>query len=326
MRPFLLRRVLSLIPTFLGITLVSFFIMHLATGKPTDIMTDLNVKISLEAREKLSELYGLDQPIPIQYVRWLGRTLRGDFGRSFSDQRPVLDKIAEAVPITLGINALALLLILMLAVPLGVFSAAREGSALDTAGTWAVFIGFALPSFWVSLLALDLLGVRLGWLPVSGLSSLEADRMSALPWLLDRARHLILPVSVAVLGGLAGISRYVRSNMLQVLNQEYIRTARAKGLPERIVLFRHALRNALLPLITILGLSIPGLIGGSVIMESIFAIPGMGRLFFGAVMGRDHPVIMGILVFGALLTLLGNLLADLAYAYADPRIRVGSSP
>jgi len=323
MGPFLLRRIGTLALTFLGITVVSFCVMHLAPGKPTDTMTDLNVKVSLEARAHLIQLYGLDKPVHEQYFNWLKRTVRGDFGRSFKDQRPVRSKIFEAIPITLLINCLALFFILLLAIPIGVFSAAREGSHFDHMSTLAVFVGFALPSFWVALLALDFFGVRLGWLPVSGLSSLGADRLDNLSWIWDRARHLILPVAIAVFGGLAGISRYVRSNTLEVLRQEYIRTARAKGLPERIVLFRHALRNALLPLITILGLSIPGLIGGSVILESIFAIPGMGRLFYGAVMSRDHPVIMGILVLGAILTLLGNLLADIAYAMADPRIRYG---
>ena len=325
MAPFLLRRLLSLIPIFLGITLISFSMMHLAPGKPTDLVTDLNIKLSLQAKEKLIVLYGLDRPIHRQYLSWAKRTLRGDFGRSFRDGRPVASKILERIPVTLSINGLTFLLAFGLALPLGIFSASREGSLVDHSFTLFVFLGFALPTFWVALLALDFFALRLGWLPVSGLFSLGADRLP--PWekCLDLIRHLILPVGVATFGELAGYSRYIRSSMLEVLRQDYIRTARAKGLSERVVLYRHALRNALLPMITILGLSIPGLIGGSVIFESIFAIPGMGRLFFDSVMSRDYPVIMGMLVLGAVLTLLGNLLADIAYAYADPRVRYGES-
>ena len=320
---YLLRRLIGLIPVFLGITLVSFFMMHLAPGKPTDTVTDLNVKISLQAKQQLIKLYGLDRPLHEQYLRWLRRTLRGDFGISFKDGQPVAKKILERVPITLTINALALLFILLLAIPLGISSAAHEGSWFDHAVTLFVFVGFALPTFWVALLALDFFGVRLGWLPVSGLNSLGADHFPFGRWLLDRSWHLLLPIGIAVFGDLAGNSRYTRSSMLEVLRQDYIRTARAEGLPERSVLYRHALRNALLPQITLLGLAVPGLIGGSVIFESIFAIPGMGRLFFDSVMSRDYPVIMGMLVLGAILTWLGNRLADIAYALADPRIRYG---
>lgn len=315
------RRILSLAPTLLGILVVSFTVMHLAPGKPTDAMTDLNIKVSLQAKERLVKLYGLDKPLPEQFLRWSGRTLRGDFGRSFQDGRPVAEKISERIPITFGINIAAMFLILILAIPLAVVSAAREGSRIDHGLTLFVFIGFSLPSFWVALLVLEFFGVRLAWLPVSGINTFGADRWGAIPWFLDRARHLILPIGVIVFGGLAGISRYVRSSMLEILSQDYIRTARAKGLSEKQVLYRHALRNALLPLITILGLSIPGLLGGSVILERIFAIPGIGRLYFDAVMGRDYPVVMGLLLLFALLTLLGNLLADLSYAVADPRIR-----
>ncbi len=320
---FLLQRLLGLLPTFLGITVVCFGVMHLAPGKPTDVITDLNIKISLQAKEQLVRMYGLDRPLHEQYLRWVQRVLRGDFGRSFRDGRPVTRKILERIPITLSINGLSLLLILAITIPLGVSTAAREGTRFDQGVTLFVFIGYALPTFWVALLALDLFGVRLGWLPVSGLHSLEADHLPFLPRLLDLGKHLMLPIGVAVFGELAGHSRYVRAQMLEALSQDYIRTARAKGLTEKAVLYRHALRNALLPVITLLGLSIPGLLGGSVIFESIFAIPGMGRLFFDSVMARDYPIVMGMLVLGAALTMLGNLLADLCYAFADPRIRYG---
>lgn len=325
MTGYLLRRLLGLVPTFLGIVALSFGVMHLAPGKPTDAITDLNVKISLQAKERLVQLYGLDRPVHEQFAGWAVRTLRGDFGRSFKDGRPVLEKVLERIPLTLVINVIAMLLVLAIAIPIGVAGAAREGSGLDHSLTLLVFIGFALPGFWTALMALDLFGVRLGWLPVSGLQSLGAER---LPWgtrLADMARHLAIPIGVMVFGGLAGISRYVRSQMLEQLSQDYVRTARAKGLGPGAVLYRHALRNALLPLITILGLSIPGLLGGSVILESIFALPGMGRLFFDAVAGRDYPIVMALLVLGAVLTLLGNFLADVCYAVADPRIRYGQA-
>lgn len=325
MSGYLLRRLLGMLPTFLGIVALSFGMMHLAPGKPTDAITDLNIKISLQAKERLVQLYGLDKPLHVQFARWTARTLRGDFGRSFKDGRPVLEKVAERMPLTLTLNLLEMLLVLAIAIPIGVAGAAREGSPLDHGLTLFVFVGFALPSFWVALLALDLFGVRLGWLPVSGLMSLGAERLALGDRLLDLSKHLAIPVGVMVFGGLAGISRYVRSQMLEQLSQDYVRTARAKGLPPGAVLYGHALRNALLPLITILGLSIPGLLGGSVILESIFALPGMGRLFFDAVAGRDYPVVMALLVMGAVLTLLGNFLADVCYAVADPRIRYGGT-
>ena len=317
----LLKRLLGQIPIFLGITAITFFVMHLAPGKPTDVMTDLNIKVSLQAKERLIKLYGLDRPLPERYLRWVGRILRADFGRSIRDGRRVSEKILERIPVTLTINASALACILAFGILLGVASAAREGSPFDHGVTLFVFVGYALPTFWVALLALDFFGVRLGWFPVSGLNALGADRWPVGQQLLDRARHLILPIGVAVFGDLAGFSRYVRSSVLEVLRQDYVRTARAKGLRDRVLLYRHALRNALLPVITLLGLSIPGLIGGSVILESIFAIPGMGRLFFESVMSRDDEVVLGILVLGALLTLMGNLIADIAYSLADPRIR-----
>ena len=239
------------------------------------------------------------------------------------DGRPVIKKVAERIPVTLSINFIALILEFGLAVPIGILAATHRNSLLDKGITLFVFLGFAVPTFWLSLLMMYVFGVKLGWLPISGLHSLGADKMSSFGWLLDTAKHLILPLGVATFGSLAGLSRYTRSTMLEVIGQDYITTARAKGLSERVVIYRHALRNALLPIITILGFSLPGLIGGSVIFETIFAIPGMGQLFYMGVMSRDYPLVMGILVIGAFLTLMGNLLADLAYAAADPRIRHG---
>jgi peptide/nickel transport system permease protein len=319
---YITRRLLLTVPLLIGISLISFLVIYAAPGGPVEMSTDLNPKVTAEARERLKAYYGLDQPVHVQYVRWLGRMATLDFGQSFSrDGRQVSEKIAERIPVTLSINVLSMFLIFLVAVPLGIYSAVRKDSWFDRISTVAVFTGFAVPTFWLALLLMILFGVQLGWLPISGLVSLEYESFSFAGKVWDRARHLILPVFVSAFGGLAGLSRYMRSNMLEVIRQDYIAAARAKGLPERTVVFRHAMRNALLPFITILGLSVPGLLGGSVIFESIFAIPGLGQLFYQGVLSRDYPLIMGSLVIGAFLTLIGNLLADVGYAYADPRIR-----
>ena len=322
MTGYLGRRLLALIPVLLWITLISFGIMHLAPGKPTDAAMQFNPKVSLEARQRMEKLYGLDQPVPVQYANWLGRIARLDFGRSFLDDRSVTEKITERLPITLTINIWSLGLILAIAIPLGVLAAVRPSGLFDRVTTVLVFIGYSMPSFWLALLCMAFFGVTLRWLPVSGIHSLDYDSFALVHRWLDTAWHLLLPIGITAFVSLAGMSRYMRSSMVEVLRQDYIRTARAKGLSERRVLFHHGLRNGLLPIITILGLSLPDLIGGSVIAETIFSIPGMGRLFYEAVMARDYPVVMALVTIGAVLTMLGNLLADLAYAYADPRIRV----
>jgi peptide/nickel transport system permease protein len=324
MARYIVKRLLLMIPILLGITIISFGVMQLAPGKPTDLATAENPKATPEAKERLTKLYGLDKPLHIQYYNWLKRIVRLDFGESFSpDRRPVSDKIKETIPITIGINVLSMLLIIFVAIPIGVFSATNQDSFFDKASTVFVFVGFAVPTFWLALLMMRLFGIDLGWLPISGVKSIMHDTMSLPARIWDVAKHLLMPVTLSAFGGLAGLSRYMRSTMLEVIRQDYIVTARAKGLPERVVIYKHALRNALMPVITILGLSVPGLIGGSVIFESIFSIYGMGRLFYSSVMARDYPVIMGILVIGAVLTLLGNLLADISYAVVDPRIRKG---
>jgi len=319
---YLLRRLYGLIPVLFGITVITFFVIHLAPGKPTRLQAEMSPRITLEAREKLDRLYGLDKPIHTQYWRWINKLVTFDLGTSFTDDRPVSQKILERIPITIAINVLSLALIFLIAMPIGIVSAVRENSIFDKSSTIFVFLGFAMPTFWLALLAMSLFGVYLGWLPILGIKSLDFEQYTFFGKALDLARHLILPVSISAFGGLAGISRYMRTSMLEVLHKDFIRTARAKGLSERSVIYKHALRNALLPIVTIIGLSIPGLIGGSVIFESIFAIPGMGKLFFDSVMARDYPVIMGILFIGAILTLLGNLIADIMYACADPRIRL----
>ena len=284
-------------------------------------MLQLNPRVDFEAREKLNKIYGLDKPLHIQYLNWVKKLVRFDFGRSFVDNRPVMKKILERLPITILINTLAMIMIFLFSIPIGIKSAVRRGSFFDKSTTVFVFLGFAAPSFWLGLILMSFFGVRLGILPVSGIASLDFENYTLFKKIIDVLYHLILPVTVASIGGLAGISRYMRQSMLNTISQDYIRTARAKGLPEKTVIYKHALRNALLPIITILGLSIPALISGSVILETIFSIPGMGRLMVESVFTRDYNVVMAGLFISALLTLLGNLIADIAYVYADPRIR-----
>ena len=312
-----------MIPLLLGITLVCFFVMHLAPGLPTDLQTQMNPKSTIEMKERLKTMYELDKPVHEQYWSWLKKLSRGDLGISFSsDHRPVTAKIMERLPITIILEFLSLIIIIAISVPIGVLSAVHQDSIFDKVTGVLVFIGFAVPTFWLALLLMIFFGIHLGWLPISGLRSLNYEYLTPWSQFVDLVKHLVLPVFISAFGGLAGLSRYMRANMLEVIRQDYIMTARAKGLSERDVIYKHALRNALLPAITILGLSIPGLIGGSVIFETIFAIPGMGQLFYMSVMARDYPTVMGILLIGAILTLLGNLIADVSYALADPRIRI----
>ena len=322
MLTYIIKRTLLMIPILLGITVLSFGVMRLAPGGPAEAQMEFSAKASAEARERLRKLYGADQPFYKQYATWLRKFTTLDFGEAFADGRKVKDKILERLPITLTINSLSLGLILLIAIPIGIMSATRQYSLLDRFTTIFVFVGFSTPSFWLALLLIYFFGVQWGLLPISGIQSLDVTGLTTWGRLADRSRHLILPIFVSAFGGLAGFSRYVRNNMLEVMRQDYIRTARAKGLPENIVIYKHALRNALMPVITILGLSLPGIIGGSVIMETVFGIPGMGQLLYQAVFSRDYNVAMGILVPAALLTMLGNFLADVAYAFTDPRVRL----
>jgi peptide/nickel transport system permease protein len=312
-----------MIPLVFGITLISFLVIHLAPGGPVEVEAEMSQKVSAQALDNLKKLYGLDKPLHEQYLDWLARFVTLDFGKSFVDGKDVTGKIAERVPITLTINLLAMIITFCIAIPIGVWSAIRQFSLFDKISSLFVFVGFSTPHFWLALLLMILFGVTLGWLPISGVQSLDVSGMSLPERIVDWARHLAMPVLLSSFFSLAGLSRYSRSSMLEVIRQDYIRTARAKGLRERQVILRHALRNALMPVITIIGLSIPGLIGGSVIFETIFSIPGLGQLFYQSTMSRDYPTIMGILVIGAFLTLVGNLIADVSYALADPRIRVG---
>ncbi len=319
---YITKRLLLMIPLIFGITLITFAVIHLAPGGPVEVQTEMSLKASAQARENLKRLYGLDKPLYIQYFEWVTRFVKLDFGKSFVDGRKVIDKILERIPITLTINILSLIFIFIVAIPIGIFSATRQYSIFDKLFTVFVFVGFSTPTFWLALLLMILFGVNMGLLPISGIQSIDVSGMGPFERLLDWVKHLILPVGVSAFGGIAGLSRYSRSSMLEVIRQDYIRTARAKGLTEGEVVFKHAFRNALMPIVTIMGLSVPGLIGGGVIFETIFAIPGMGQLFYSSTMSRDYPTIMGILVIVAILTLIGNLIADISYALVDPRIRV----
>jgi peptide/nickel transport system permease protein len=321
---FILRRSGQLLITLLGITVLTFAIIHLAPGEPTALQAEMNPRVSAQAREQLRQLYGLDQPLWKQYGTWLGRIVTLDLGTSLDDGRPVIDTIGEKIPITLAISVLSLLLIVVVATPIGIYAAVHHNSWLDKATTIFVFVGFAMPTFWLALLLMLLFGVQLGWLPISGIQSFGVE-MTAGERLVDWGRHLLLPVFVSAFGGLAGFSRYIRSEMLEVTLQDYVRTAHAKGLDQRTIVYKHAFRNALIPIVTLLGLSVPGLIGGSVIFEQIYAIPGMGKLFIDAVYARDYSMIMGITVIGSVLTLLGNFAADLSYALVNPKVKIESA-
>jgi peptide/nickel transport system permease protein len=327
-KAYLIRRLLLIVPTFIGISLMSFFVIQLAPGSPIyfklmgaqgNMAADGQTQQIIEDTKKL---YGLDQPIHIQYVRWLGRMVTLDFGNSYKDFRPVRDKILEALPVTLQINILSLLIIYLVSVPIGVYSATRQGTWADAAMTLFLFILYSLPSFWVAMLLILFLGggQYLDWFPIHGMNSLGAEELHWTRWAADRMWHLVLPVFCLTYGGLAGLSRYARAGMIETIRQDYIRTARAYGFSEKTVIFKYAMRNSLIPILTLLGTLLPALIGGSVIIEQIFSIPGMGRLGFEAIISRDYPLVMGVLAISALLTLVGLLISDLLYAVVDPRI------
>ena len=321
MRQYLLRRLLLMIPLLLGISFISFVIMQLAPGDPASLSVGMNSKIDPSYIVKLRQSYGLDDPLMVQYWHWLQRICHLDFGNTFHDNRPVITVIAERLPATLLLSGLSEVLLFLVAVPLGILAAYYQDRWYDRFITFFSFVGFSMPSFWLALLLMLFFGVKMNLLPVSGMTSTEAEY---LPWgdrVWDLVSHLILPLVVTTFGGLASVSRYARTSMLEVIRQDYIRTARAKGLSEMQVIFHHALKNALIPIVTLAGLSLPNLIGGSFIIETIFSWPGMGRLGFESVLSHDYPLLMGIGVISAFLTLLGNLLADLAYAWLDPRIR-----
>lgn len=322
MTAYIAKRLLNLIPMMLGITLITYLVIFLAPGGPAaGIMSDLNPKVSAEYKETLVKQYHFDKPFYEQYARWIVRIARLDFGNSIQDNQPVIDKILERLPRTLLLTGLSLILAFLLAIPLGIFSALKQNTLWDRGIAVFVFLGFSLPMYWIALLLMIFFGIQLGWFPITGFRSIMADEMTSWQRSIDVARHLALPLIVTGLTGLAGLSRYMRNSMLEVIRQDYIRTARAKGLTEKRVIFVHALRNTLIPIITILGFSLPELISAGIIFETIFSYPGLGLLAYQAVMTRDIFLIMGTATFSAFLTLVGNMVADILYAYADPRIR-----
>ncbi|MCX7699121.1 MAG: ABC transporter permease [Candidatus Goldbacteria bacterium] len=321
MRNYIIKRIILLIPMLIGITLITFIIIHLTPGEFTKINMQMDIRTSPDSIAKLRQLYGLDKPLHIQYFEWLKRFIKFDFGESFIDNRPVMDKILERLPATLLLNIISLFLIFSFGIIIGVTSAVRRNSFYDRLMMVFTFIGYSMPAFWLAIILMFFFGVKLELLPISGMKSIDFEQMNFFEKIIDILSHLILPVFVTSFGGLAYISRYVKSSMVDTLSQQYIKAAYAKGLPEKKIIYRCALKNSLLPLITLFGLSLPGLIGGSFIFETIFAWPGMGRLAYEAAMSFDYPVIMGVVTIAAFLTILGNLIADILYAVVDPRIR-----
>lgn len=339
MAAYILQRFLLMIPTFVGITLLCFLIVHLAPGDPAELMAGggLGARggagISLQKRgavdQALAEwraLYGLDKPLHVQYLVWLNNLARLDFGTSFKDNRSVWEKVRERLPVTVKLEFFSLLLVYVIAIPLGIYSATHRDTLGDHLTTLAAFVLFAVPVIWAATMALVFIcgGDFLYLFPPGGLTSIDYARdWPLLERIKDQTWHLFLPVVLLSYAGFAGLSRYMRSSMLEVLRQDYIQVARAKGLAERVVIFKHAVRNSLIPQVTILAELLPGLIGGSVIIETVFSIPGMGQLGYDAVLARDYPVVLALLTVSALLTLAGILLSDILLAAVDPRIAFG---
>ncbi len=320
MQRYLLRRILISIPILLGVSIISFVFIHLAPGDPVEALIDPVMRADLGpdwVAQRKTEL-GLNQPLPVRYAIWLGQLVEGNMGFSLISRQPVAAQIQERFGPTLLLMGASLLVAIVIGIPLGVLSAVRRYSFLDYIATIGGFVAISTPSFFLGLGLIYVLSVNLHLLPTSGMFTLGTD--ASLP---DLLQHLVLPVTVLGLGQTPQILRYTRSSVLDVLRQEYVTTARSKGLSDGVVLVRHTLRNALIPLITVVGLSLPNLLGGAVITEQIFQWPGMGWLAVRAVNGRDYPLLMGIIMVTATMVLLSNLLADILYAYADPRIRYG---
>jgi peptide/nickel transport system permease protein len=324
MGSYILRRLAMAVPTFIGITLVAFLMIHLAPGDPIAGTEEGRFRaLSPDALEKMREVYGLDEPVWKQYGLWLGRLVRLDLGVSLYDGQPVSGKIAARLPATITLGLASTLLAWGIALPLGIGAASRPGSRLDQGSGVLFYSLYSIPIFWAALVLQLLFAVHLRWLPLQGLESDGATVWSAMERLADRAAHLVLPALCLATGQIAFLSRFARAGMIDARSQDYIRTARAKGLPERTVTLRHALANALLPLITLAGFTLPALAGGAVIIERIFSWPGAGRLLFDSIQRRDLTTLMGLTLVGAVLTQAGTLLADILYAVADPRIRYG---
>lgn len=323
---YLLRRLLGAIPLLLGILTLIFFVMHLAPGDPTDRIFS-NPNVSPEVIEQMKRNLGLDQPLHVQYGRWLWSFIRGDFGYSFGQMRPINEILPTVLWNTLQLTLISLVVIFILGMLIGIVQAVRQYSLADNVLTFVALFFYSMPSFWFALMLILIFSLRAGqegWLlqfPASGMTSIDYEYLGAGGKLADRARHLFLPVIALGVGSAAGVARYMRGAMLEVVHQDFIRTARAKGLSERTVIFKHALRNALIPIITLLGLYLPFLLSGAVLVETIFAWPGMGRTIVEAILARDYPLVMATSFVIAAIVVLGNLLSDVLYAVVDPRIR-----
>lgn len=328
---YLSKRLLIMIPTFLGITVITFFIIKLAPGDPALVrvqmqgMGKMDAQMAAQIVEETRKLYGLDQPIYVQYGKWLKRLVTLDFGESYTDHQPVLEKVKQALPITLLLNLLTIVIIYAISLPIGIITALKPQSWLDYGTAVLLFVLYSLPSFWVAAILITYLagGDYLNMFPIMGIASFGADQLPWWEYVWNVCWHLVLPVTCLTYGSFAFLARFARSNMLEVIHQDFIRTARAKGLSEWTVIMRHGFRNSLVPMVSLLGTLLPSLLGGSVIIEQIFSIAGMGRLGFQSVLARDYPTIMAITAIEAFLTLISMLIADMMYAVVDPRIRYG---
>lgn len=315
MLTYLLSRIGQNLILMVLVSIIGFFVLHLAPGGPLAQFA-LVPGMSQADIARIAAQMGLDRPLPVQYWDWFTHLLRGDWGRSYRDTQPVLTVIGSHLFATLELMITATLIAIVLGFWIGVMGAIRRYSFFDYLATIGAMVALSIPTFWFGLVVIYLFSVKLGWVPSGNMYTIGDGS------LLDFLHHLIAPAVVLALVEVAVWSRYMRASMLDVINQDFIRTARAKGLPERVVLFRHAVRNALIPMITLAGMQLPTLLGGALVTETIFTWPGMGRLFLDSLGYRDYPVVMGILMFSALLVLIGNLLADLFCAVADPRIRL----
>lgn len=303
------------IPTLIGITLLTFGLIHVAPGGPVTALA--GEKATPAQVAALTHQLGLDRPWPVQYAAWAGALLHGNLGFSYATQQPVTALIASRLPQTLLLMLFAIVISIVIAIPLGVYQAYRYGSRFDRAASIGVFVAWSMPTFWFGTLLIALFAVTLRWSPVGGLQTIDTASFD----LRSRVAHLILPGLTLAIVSVGSWSRYVRNSMVEQLREDYVRTAIAKGLSTRTVLFRHALRNGLIPFITLLGSTLPALFGGAIITEQIFAYPGMGQLYWQSAINRDYPTLLGMAVFTGILVILGNLLSDVLYAVVDPRVR-----
>lgn len=325
---YLMKRLLLIFPTLFGIVLITFIVIRLAPGNPAEMKLKasaqgvLGDQAALSIIEETRKLYGLDKPVSIQFALWLKRVATFDFGTSYKDGQPVLKKIASALPITLTLNVITLFIVYFISIPWGILSSLKPAGLFDRLSALILFVLYSLPSFWVALVLIVFVGGGdyLNWFPIAGFISDGIERLAWYQKAANVAWHLVLPVVCLTYGSFSFLARFSRATMLEVITQDFIRTARAKGLSEWKVILKHGFRNALIPQLTLLGTLLPALLGGSVIVEQIFAIPGMGRLGFEAVLNRDYPVIMAIATIDAFLTLVSLLISDLLYAVVDPRI------